>query len=87
MTKERKEAIERIITYIQFKCRGEDLEALNTAIQALKQEPINVVLDKIKTETEDAYEDLDGYDPDALPTYADRVSRIIDKYKTENEEK
>lgn len=42
-------------------------------------------LDKIKAEIETAYEDLDGYDPDALPIYIERVREIIDKYRKERE--
>lgn len=44
----------------------------------LEQEP---VLDKIEAEIDSAYEGLDEYDPDALPTFLSRVERIIDKYK------
>lgn len=36
----REEAIERLENHTQYKCGGEDLVALNMAIQALKQEPI-----------------------------------------------
>ncbi len=49
--------------------------------------PLDAVLGEIRTEIESAYEDLDGYDPDALPTYIDRVGDIIDKYKAEGSEK
>lgn len=46
----------------------------------------NDVLDKIRAEIENASEDLDGYDPDSLPTYICRVYDIIDKYRKEGEE-
>ena len=69
---------------------------LDMAIEALEQEPFMnkscvsnevcehdkmQVLDKIMVEIESAYEDLDGYDPEALPTYICRVKDIIDKYR------
>lgn len=38
-------------------------------------------LDKMVAEIETAYEDLDGYNPDALPTYIERVMEIINKYR------
>ena len=90
MTKERKKAIERITTYIQFKCRGEDLVALNTAIQALEQEPINVVLEKIRTEIEqletfgNIWVEYEGHTKTICKS---QVLKIIDKYKTESEKK
>ncbi len=46
---------------------------------------INEVLDKIMAEIESAYEDLDGYDPDALMIFVDRALNIIDKYRKETE--
>lgn len=35
----REKAIERLKNYTQYRCSGEDLEALNVAVQALEQEP------------------------------------------------
>ena len=39
------------------------------------------VLDKIELEIDKAYDNLDGYDPYALGTFANMVSEIIDKYR------
>ena len=52
-------------------------------IKALEQEPI---LDKIRAEIDKEYEELDGYDPHSLRTFACRIDDILDKYKTESEE-
>lgn len=38
------------------------------------------VLKDIKNEIEKAYEDFDGYDPNALPLFADTVDEIIEKH-------
>ena len=43
------------------------------------------VLDKIRAEIDEVYEELDGCDPDSLGTFACRIDDIIDKYKTESE--
>lgn len=47
---------------------------------------LNEVLDKIRTEIDGAYENLDGYDPDSLGALISKVDEIIDKYK-ESEDK
>ncbi len=63
-------------------------EAEKVGVAIKNGKPLDAVLDEIRAEIESAYEDLDGYDPDALPTYIDRVGDIIDKYKegvSENE--
>lgn len=56
--------------------------ALDMAIKALEQESI---LDKIRAEIGEVYEELDGYDPQSLGTFVSRIDEIIDKYKTESE--
>lgn len=42
------------------------------------------VLDKIRAEIGEVYEELDGYDLQSLGTFASRIDEIIDKYKTKN---
>ena len=37
-------------------------------------------IEKIRTEIDKAYDDLDGYDPHALGTFANLVSDILDKH-------
>ena len=59
-------------------------DALDDAIKALEQEP---VIDKIRTEIDEVYEELDGYDPDSLGTFLARIDDIFDKYKAESEDK
>lgn len=49
---------------------------------------IGTPLDDVKAEIEKAYDDLDGYDPYALGTFANMVSDIFDNIsKAESEEK
>ena len=43
------------------------------------------ILDKIRTEIGEVYEELDGYDPDSLGTFLSRIDDIFDKYKAESE--
>ena len=39
------------------------------------------LLNEIEAEIDRAYDDLDGYDPHALGTFANIVTEIIDKYR------
>lgn len=57
-------------------------EVLDLAIQALEQEPI---LDRVRAEIDEVYEELDGCDPDSLGTFACRIDDILDKYKAKGE--
>ncbi len=54
---------------------------------AEKAEPLSEILDKISAEIREAREDLDGYDPNVLITFADRVDDIIEKYREPKGEK
>lgn len=74
--------------------------ALDMAIKTLEQQPSDdwavqkrkiqaIPLDKVKQareEIEQAYGDYDGYDPDALRDYSDRVYGILNKLIAESEE-
>ena len=51
---------------------------------------ITIPLDRIKKaieEIDQAYEDFDGYDPDALCGYSSRVDEILNKLIVESEGK
>ena len=43
------------------------------------------MLDKIRAEIDEVYEELDGYDPHSLGTFASRIDEIFDKYKAGSE--
>lgn len=45
------------------------------------------VLEKLRADIEAAYDELDGYDPDALGTFADRIADLIDNLLSESEVK
>lgn len=61
----------------------EDLNtAINMAMEALKDRP-TATLDEIKAEIDREYEELDGFDPSSLGTFAEKVDDILDKYKAE----
>ena len=47
------------------------------------QDYIDKVLDKIRAEIDEVYEELDGCDPDSLGTFACRIDDILDKYKAD----
>ena len=80
----REEAIERLENHTQYKCGGEDLVALNMAIQALEQEPINDVLDKIRAEIEqNAYPIVHGVNNHEKGMTLYGILQIIDKYRKE----
>lgn len=61
-------------------------EAIEMAISALMNRP-TATLDEIKAEIDREYEELDGYDPLSLGTFAEKVDDIIDKYKAEDRPK
>lgn len=46
-----------------------------------------IPLDEIKAEIDREYEELDGYDPSSLGTFAEKVDNILDKYKAYNRPK
>ena len=48
-------------------------------------EDIKAIIEKIRAEIDAVYEDLDGYDPESLGTFANEIDRILDKYKAETE--
>lgn len=43
----------------------------------------NDVLEKLKADIEVAYDELDGYDPDSLDTFASRIDDLIDNLLSE----
>lgn len=45
------------------------------------------VLEKLRADIEAAYDELDGYDPDALGTFASRIDDLIDNLLSESEVK
>ena len=73
----REEALEFIAQSVKSDV---DMALVADAIKALKQEPI---LDKIRAEIDEVYEELDGCDPDSLGTFACRIDDILDKYKAD----
>ena len=73
--------------HTQYKCGGEDLVALNMAIQALEQDPINDVLDKIRAEIEqNAYPIVHGVNNHEKGMTLYGILQIIDKYRKEQTE-
>ena len=41
------------------------------------------LIETIRAEISAVYDELDGYDPDALGTFANKIEEILDKYKAE----
>lgn len=79
MTREEAIDIVKCLAWHDLRPSEEDIEQ---AIKALEQEPI---IDKIRAEIDEVYEELDGCDPDSLGTFACRIDDILDKYKAESE--
>lgn len=52
-----------------------------------EQEIVKPYLEKLKADIEVAYDELDGYDPDALGTFASRIDDLIDNLLSESEGK
>lgn len=52
-----------------------------------EQEIIKPYLEKLRTDIEVAYVELDSYNPDALGTFAGIISDLIDRLLSESEEK
>ena len=85
----REEALDEVKNYENYP-NGLSKECRDYILKALEQEP---VLDKIRTEIEkavweDAIVSLDGTDEVRIPRLdPDDVFEILDKYKTESEDK
>ena len=52
-----------------------------------EQEIVKPYLEKLKADIEAAYDEVDGYDPDSLGTFASRVDDLIDNLLSEQEAK
>ena len=52
-----------------------------------EREIVKPYLEKLKADIEAAYDELDGYDPDALGTFASRIDDLIDNLLSESEGK
>lgn len=60
------------------------LEALSVFTE---QDIVKAYLEKLKADIEVAYDELDGYDPDSLGTFASRIDDLIDNLLSESEGK
>ncbi len=52
-----------------------------------EQEIIKSYLEKLKADIETAYNELDGYEPDALETFASIVDDLIDRLLSESKDR
>lgn len=52
-----------------------------------EQEIVKPYLEKLRADIEAAYDELDGYDPDSLGTFASRIDDLIDNLLSESEGK
>lgn len=71
---ERKEAVEVV----------RDL-CVNDESAITEQEIVKPYLEKLRADIEAAYYELDGYDPDSLGTFANRIDDLIDNLLSESE--
>lgn len=51
-----------------------------------EQEIVKPYLEKLRADIDVAYYELDGYDPDALATFASRIDDLIDNLISEQED-
>lgn len=51
-----------------------------------EQEIVKTYIEKLKADIEAAYDELDGYEPDALSTFASRIDDLIDNILSESED-
>ena len=61
------------------------LESQESIPAITKQEIVKPYLEKLKADIEAAYDELDGYEPDALGTFASRIDDLIDNLLSESE--
>lgn len=65
-----------------------NLLASQESIPAItEQEIVKPYLEKLRADIEAAYDELDGYDPDSLGTFASRIDDLIDNLLSESEDK
>ena len=61
------------------------MEDVKEAPVITEQEIVKPYLEKLRADIETAYDELDGYDPDALGTFASRIDDLIDNLLSESE--
>ena len=61
------------------------MEDVKEAPVITEQEIVRPYLEKLRADIETAYDELDGYDPDALGTFASRIDDLIDNLLSESE--
>lgn len=63
------------------------MEDVKEAPVITEQEIVKPYLEKLRADIEAAYDELDGYDPDSLGTFASRIDDLIDNLLSESEGK
>lgn len=63
------------------------IEDVEEAPVITEQEIVKPYLEKLRADIEAAYDELDGYDPDSLGTFASRIDDLIDNLLSESEGK
>lgn len=61
------------------------MEDVKEAPVITEQEIVKPYLEKLRADIEAAYDELDGYDPDSLGTFASRIDDLIDNMLSESE--
>lgn len=61
------------------------MEDVKEAPVITEQEIVKPYIEKLKADIEVAYDELDGYDPDSLGTFASRIDDLIDNLLSESE--
>ena len=62
------------------------VEEVKEAPVITEQEIVKPYLEKLRADIEAAYDELDGYDPDSLSTFASMIDNLIDNLLSESEE-
>lgn len=63
------------------------MEDVKEAPVITEQEIVKPYIEKLKADIEVAYDELDGFDPDSLGTFASRIDDLIDNLLSESEGK
>lgn len=79
-------SLEDSFRYMEWS-KNNEVQLEMVATTTTEQEIVKPYLEKLRVDIEAVYDELDGYDPDSLGTFANRIDDLIDNLLSESEGK
>lgn len=79
-------SLEDSFRYMEWS-KNNEVQLEMVATTTTEQEIVKPYLEKLRVDIEAVYDELDGYDPDSLGTFASRIDDLIDNLLSESEGK